>query len=211
MTAIVVVAKRPAPGRVKTRLHPPLSLEAAAAVAAASLDDTLGALSRAGTRRILYSDDARHRPSAARGWEIWQQPDGPLDERLAHLLDRLDEPMLLVGMDTPQLGPALRPALEPWPDDVDAWFGPAVDGGFWALGLRAPDGALVRGVPMSRPDTGSRTAMRLTAAGLRARALPPLRDVDGIADLVAVVGGVPRSRTAAAFAAAVASAPRVAS
>jgi glycosyltransferase A (GT-A) superfamily protein (DUF2064 family) len=199
MTAVVVVAKHPVPGRVKTRLHPPLTLEAAAAVAAASLDDTLLALAGAGTRRILYSDDG-HLPAVAAGWESWRQPEGPLDERLARLLDRLDEPMILVGMDTPQLGPALRPALEEWPEEVDAWFGPALDGGFWALGLRRPAGDLVRGVPMSRADTGERTVHRLMKARLRMRRLPPLRDIDGIVDLVDVARAVPTSRTAAAFA-----------
>lgn len=199
MTAIVVVAKHPVPGRVKTRLHPPLTLEQAASVAAASLDDTLAALAGAGTRRILFSDDG-HLPASARGWEAWRQPEGPLDERLAALLDRLDEPMLLVGMDTPHLADALAPALAAWPADVDAWFGPALDGGFWALGLRRPDGALLRGVPMSRDDTGDRTLRRLEAAGLRTRHLPALRDIDGIDDLVAVAHAAPASRTAAAFA-----------
>ena len=210
MTAIVVVAKHPIPGRVKTRLHPPLTLEAAASVATASLDDTLAAVADAGTRRILYSDDG-HLPEGATGWEAWRQPDGPLDERLAALLDRLDEPMLLVGMDTPQLAGALRPALAEWPSDVDGWFGPAVDGGFWALGLRRPDGALLRGVPMSRADTGERTLRRLESASLRIRRLAPLRDVDGIADLVAVARAIPASRTAAAFAAAARSVVRAAS
>jgi glycosyltransferase A (GT-A) superfamily protein (DUF2064 family) len=205
VTAIVVVAKHPRPGRVKTRLHPPLTLDDAAVVAAASLDDTLAALADAGSRRILFTDDG-HLPATAAGWEAWLQPDGPLDVRLAHLLDRLEEPMLLVGMDTPHLGPALRPALAEWPEDVDAWFGPALDGGFWALGLRRPDGALLRGVPMSREDTGARTLRRLEAAGLRVRRLAVLRDIDGIADLVAVARAVPRSRTAAAFAAATAGA-----
>lgn len=210
MTAVVVVAKHPAPGRVKTRLHPPLTLAAAAAVAAASLDDTLATLEDSGTRRILYTDTEHPTPSAA-GWELWRQPEGPLDERLAALLDRLDEPMVLVGMDTPQLGPAIRPVLRPWPDDVDAWFGPAIDGGFWALGVRRPDGSLVRGIPMSRTDTGERTARRLASAGLRVRPLPTLRDIDGIADLVAVARAIPASRTAAAFAAAARSAVPAAS
>jgi glycosyltransferase A (GT-A) superfamily protein (DUF2064 family) len=94
---------------------------------------------------------------------------------------------------------------------VDGWFGPAVDGGFWALGLRHPDGALLRGVPMSRDDTGERTLRRLETAGLRVRRLVPLRDIDGIADLDAVARAIPASRTAAAFAAAARSAGRAAS
>jgi len=95
---------------------------------------------------------------------------------------------------------------------ADAAFGPADDGGFWALGLRAPDPALLRGVPMSTPDTGAVQRSRLTAAGLRVVDLPRLRDVDTAADAVAVARQVPRSRFAARareFAAVLSQADRV--
>ncbi|MFM2475403.1 DUF2064 domain-containing protein, partial [Burkholderia cenocepacia] len=107
---------------------------------------------------------------------------------------------VLVGMDTPQLDAGVvAAAFEPWPTDVDAWFGPAADGGFWLLGLRGmPDrGDLIRGVPMSRDDTGRIQRERLAAAGLGIRDLPTLRDVDDAAALDAVVATIPGSRTAA--------------
>ncbi len=82
-------------------------------------------------------------------------------------------------MDTPQLTAAhLRAPLEQWPPDVDAWFGPATDGGFWMLGLRDPDGDLVRGIPMSLSDTGARQRERLVEAGLTTRDLDTLTDID---------------------------------
>jgi hypothetical protein len=91
-------------------------------------------------------------------------------------------------MDTPQLTAAhLAPALSPdgW-DGYDAWFGPAEDGGFWALGLARPEPRLVLGVPMSRADTGALQRRRLVEAGLRVRDLPLLRDVDTAADAARV-------------------------
>jgi hypothetical protein len=97
-------------------------------------------------------------------------------------------------MDTPQLTPSLL--IVDW-EVADAWFGPAADGGFWALGLRVPDPALVRGVPMSTADTGARQRARLLAAGLRVADLPVLRDVDTAADAVAVARQAPGSRFAA--------------
>lgn len=79
-----------------------------------------------------------------------------LDERIACKFDRLTGPMLLVGMDTlNSTRPRWRAPSLIGLDEVDAFFGPADDGGYWAIGLREPDGALVRGVPMSRVDTGS--------------------------------------------------------
>jgi hypothetical protein len=97
-------------------------------------------------------------------------------------------------MDTPQVTPELLTV--DW-RSADAFFGPALDGGFWALGLREPDPALLRGVPMSVPHTGEVQRGRLAAAGLRITDLPPLRDVDTGADAVAVARQAPGSRFAA--------------
>ncbi|MFD0691277.1 DUF2064 domain-containing protein [Actinomadura fibrosa] len=58
-------------------------------------------------------------------------------------------------MDTPQVTPALLGRARRALARRGAVFGPAADGGFWLLGLRRPDARLLRGVPMSRPDTGA--------------------------------------------------------
>ncbi len=84
--------------------------------------------------------------------------------------------------------------------ECSAWFGPAADGGFWALGLAVPDPALLRGVPMSVPETGRVQRERLLAAGLTVRDLPVLRDVDTAADAAAVAALVPGTRFARALA-----------
>jgi glycosyltransferase A (GT-A) superfamily protein (DUF2064 family) len=181
MTAIIVIAKETIPGRVKTRLHPPFSLEQAAQLAAASLDDTLRAVSSLGaSERILYFD-GDILPPGSEGYRVIPQTSGTLDERLAAVFDQMTGPTLLVGMDTPQLSYRhLAHLFENWPTDIDAWFGPAEDGGFWALGLREPNGDLIRGVPMSQDDTGARQLDRLDAAGLMVALLPTLTDVDTI-------------------------------
>ena len=201
MTAIVVIAKECLPGKVKTRLHPPLSLEQAAELAAASLADTLTVASQLPATRLILAFDGVTPPPEATGWEILPQADGALDERLAAIFDHLDEPTLLLGMDTPQVSPTLlAPVFSGWGDETDAWFGPANDGGFWALALKDPTGALLRGVPMSRSDTGAHQLDRLDRAGLTVGLLPSLTDIDTITDARAVASIAPDTRFARAFA-----------
>ena len=198
MSALVVIAKECVPGRVKTRLHPSFTMAQAAMIAGASLADTLDAARRVSAdRRILYFDgDPADTPHS--GFEVIAQPQGPLDERLAAVFDLLDEPTLLIGMDTPQL----RPADLRWPENADAVVGIAADGGFWALGMRRPRGDVIRGVPMSRPDTGALQLAALARAGLTVEALDTLRDVDLAEDARVVAAQIPDSAFARALAAA---------
>ncbi|WP_150308149.1 TIGR04282 family arsenosugar biosynthesis glycosyltransferase [Planctomonas psychrotolerans] len=208
MSTLVVIAKECLPGRVKTRLHPPLTLEQAADLAAASLSSTLeAALAVPATRRILYFDGNRP-PVGSEEFDVIPQTTGGLDERIAAIFDLCEGPTMLIGMDTPQVTAA---HLAPFFADVDvddvgsaapaAWFGPASDGGFWALGLSHPSGDLVRGVPMSRDDTGAMQRARLESAGLAVRDLPMLTDVDTIATAREVARTIPGSRFAALLAA----------
>lgn len=197
-TTLLIIAKEPVPGRVKTRLTPPFSPAEAAQLAAAALEDTLRTvLTLPALRRIVVLEG---RPGSwlPPGIQVQPQGSGTLDERIAAAFGTCTGPTLLVGMDTPQLAPALAPALSPdgW-DGCDAWFGPAEDGGFWALGLATPDPGLVRGVPMSLPQTGRLQRARLTEAGLTVRDLAPMRDVDTAEDAAYVAAAAPHGRFAA--------------
>ena len=198
MTTLVVIAKETIPGKVKTRLHPPLSLEQAADVAAAAIQDTLEVARRLpATRRVLLFDGNR-RPVGSEDFDVIPQIGGDLDARLGALFDEVDGKTVLIGMDTPQVTvEALAPVFGAWTDDVDAWFGPANDGGFWALGLARPTGDLLRGVPMSRDDTGAHQLRRLADAGLSVRMLPELVDVDTIDDARLAAAAAPGSSFAA--------------
>lgn len=195
MTTVIVLAKECVPGRVKTRLTPPFSPEEAAALAAASLADTLEAVARVrADRYLLWFDGAAPRGT---GFDVVQQPAGGLDERIAGAFDAVHGRAVLVGMDTPQLDPAVLQAVLD-DDAADAWFGPAVDGGWWALGLDPVPhrGDLIRGVPMSTPLTGAATFLRLSMAGLRVRELPTLTDVDHVEEALLVAAAAPTSRFA---------------
>ncbi|MEV7568029.1 TIGR04282 family arsenosugar biosynthesis glycosyltransferase [Streptomyces tanashiensis] len=196
MTTLLVIAKEPVPGRVKTRLTPPFTPEKAAALAEAALADTLTAAARVPADRHVLVLDGQPGAWVPSGFDVVPQAAGGLDVRLAAAFAACDGPALLIGMDTPQVTPALLAPALCW-ETYDAWFGRAVDGGFWALGLAAPDPALLLGVPMSRPDTGSAQYERLRTAGLRIGTLPVLRDVDTAEDARVVAAETPGSRFAA--------------
>ena len=200
--ALIVIAKAPVPGRVKTRLTPPCTPEQAARLAAAALRDTLAAAlrTRRPGRRVLVLDGA---PGdwVPRGFTVLPQRGDGLAARLAAAFDDAGGPAFLVGMDTPQITPALLDAGLAAVERGDAALGVAPDGGYWGIGLRRPDPDAFAGVPMSAANTAAVQAGRLAALDLHTAMLPPLRDVDTIADARAVAAAAPGTRFAAALAA----------
>jgi rSAM/selenodomain-associated transferase 1 len=195
---LIVIAKAPVAGRVKTRLCPPCTPAQAAALAGAALRDTLAAASRcSAARRVVALDGMLRLPA---GFEVMPQRGAGLAERLAAAFADVGGPAFLIGMDTPQVTPRLLDAGLAACVRGDAVLGGALDGGYWGIGLRRPDPAVFRGVPMSAPDTGAVQRARLAELGLATAILPPLRDVDTIADARAVARAAPETEFAAALA-----------
>ncbi|MFB9234148.1 DUF2064 domain-containing protein [Plantactinospora siamensis] len=215
MTVLLVMAKAPVPGLVKTRLCPPATPGQAAAVAAAALLDTLDAVrATPGALPVLALAgrlDAAVRSAELRaalaGWRLFPQRGTGLAERLANAhADAAalapGRPVLQLGMDTPQAGPAVLAAAARRLAGEEALLGPATDGGWWALGLADPrHAAALRAVPMSTPDTGRLTRAALVARGLRVGDLPELTDVDTWRAARTVAAGSPAGRFGAAVAA----------
>lgn len=204
---IVVMAKRPIPGQVKTRLIPRFGADGAAALAEAALHDTLDAVGAGHwARRIVALDGAPGGLIPACFEHLVQRGDG-LDERIASACDdahrTLPRPVLVIGADTPQVTPAMLAdaAARLVTPGTDAVLGPATDGGYWLLGLRRPARALVEGVPMSQPTTGAEQLARLHHAGLRVQLVAALTDADRPADVDPIASLAPHSRFAAIAAA----------
>jgi glycosyltransferase A (GT-A) superfamily protein (DUF2064 family) len=204
---LLVIAKAPVPGRVKTRLCPPCTPEQAAGLAEAALVDTLETLSRLPAGRRVLVLDGKPGRWLPPGWEVSPQCAGGLDARLADAFAGAGPhaPAFLVGMDTPQLSAtAVTDALAVGArTGADAWYGPAADGGFWAFGLARPTprlaARLLHGVPMSTPETGAALLARLEREGLRVHHLPELTDVDTATEAAQVATEAPHGRFAAAW------------
>jgi rSAM/selenodomain-associated transferase 1 len=204
---VLVLAKAPVAGAVKTRLCPPLDLAEAARLAEAALADTLAAVAGCGAARRVLVLAGRPGPFVPPGVEVLPQRAGSLGDRLAGAFADAGQawtgPTVLIGMDTPQVGPGLldRCAGLLGRAGTDAVIGPALDGGYWLIGVRGPAPDLFAGVPMSTAGTFAAQRRRLADLGLRCALAPRRRDVDHFADALAVAGESARSRFAAALAA----------
>lgn len=194
---LVVLAKRPVPGRVKTRLSPPYQPSEVASLAAASLRDTLDAVAAAPVEARVLAFDRAPRGWLRPGFTFLRQHGEGLDARLdAAFVDAYASrplPVLLVGMDTPQVDAALLAGAgrQLLAGDTDAVLGPASDGGYWTVGLRQPRAGAFAGVPMSVPDTYREQLRRLRSLGMRVRPLATRTDVDDEDTAHAVAAAAP--------------------
>jgi len=183
---LAVFAKSPVPGQVKTRLRPTLTAEQAARLAAAFVRDTLRKAARLGPPVTVYyaGDRALLEPLAPPGvrWPgvQWRdQSGGDLGARLA----RVPAPCLILGADSPHLPLAfIREALAAVPKH-DVMLGPAEDGGYFLLGLRAPQPVLFDGIAWGTGEVLAQTLAKAAALGLAVHQTPPWYDLDTPADL----------------------------
>ena len=196
---LLVLAKAPVPGRVKTRLTPQVTATQAADLAAAALRDTLEVVASAPAgRRVLVLDGEPGR-WVPPGFEVVPQVGRDLAERLAGAFALVTGAAFLVGSDTPQLT-----VDDLWPDcdraaGPDAVLGLAEDGGFWGIGMREPRPQVFDGVLMSTDRTGIAQRNSLRRHGFTVGHLRSMRDVDTMADARAVAALAPRTRFAAAL------------
>jgi glycosyltransferase A (GT-A) superfamily protein (DUF2064 family) len=197
---VLVVAKAPCAGRVKTRLCPPCSPSEAASIAEAALADTLETVAACHADRRVIALDGPPGAWLPPGFDIVAQVAGELQRRLAAAWAAAGGPGVQIGMDTPQVTPEL---LDLALDAVTAGpraaaLGLAVDGGWWAIGFAHPQPAAFTGIRMSTPTTGRAQHDRLITLGLEVNELAELRDIDTFDDALAVAATVPESRTAQA-------------
>ena len=195
---LLVLAKAPVPGRVKTRLCPPCTPVEAAALAEAALADTLLAASACGADRLVVALDGDPGGWLPPGAVVVGQGDGSLADRLATAWSAARGPTVQIGMDTPQVGADDLAAALGELDRHRAVLGLASDGGWWAIGMRAPRSDVFAGIPTSVEETGALQRSRLRELGLVPALLDERRDVDTWVDAREVARLAPTTRFAAA-------------
>jgi rSAM/selenodomain-associated transferase 1 len=216
---VLVMARYPSPGSVKTRLASQIGAEAAWRLYDAfvrDLADRLDALEFPLTW-AFWPPDAPFQ-TVMPGKRCVPQVGGDLGERLEHAVGECfgvaQAPVIVIGVDSPQLDLArVREAAEALGADVDVVLGPALDGGYYLIGLRAPSSVVFRDIVWGSSSVLDTTLSRAHGAGLRTRLLEPTFDVDdadGLRALREVLAGgeVELPRTRAALRAAFPEAPR---
>ncbi|HSL91141.1 MAG TPA: TIGR04282 family arsenosugar biosynthesis glycosyltransferase [Candidatus Limnocylindrales bacterium] len=191
--ALILLAKAPAPGTVKTRMCPPLSHRGAAEFYACLLADAAGeAAILRGVRRYLFFAPPEGRThflaSSFSRFLLREQAAGDLGERMARAAEEAfaggARRVVLIGADCPALSAArIRTAFGELADAADAVFGPAGDGGFYLAGLNGPAPSLFRGIEWSTPTVLASVLSRCRRSGMTYALLPVESDVDTGDDL----------------------------
>ncbi len=191
-TCVILFAKLPVPGEVKTRLQPRLSasqaadlyrsflLDCAAAAAATTAARKVMAYSPAGAAEAIR--EMLGSPAVA--FDFIPQPDTDLGNRMEvlfeHSFARGAERTVIVGSDSPSLGPERIDEAFDLLRSRELVLGPSSDGGYYLIGQRQLQRALFRGIEWSSSRVFRQTLE--AAAGLDLALLPPWYDVDTAAD-----------------------------
>lgn len=207
---VIVMAKRPAPGRVKTRLTPPLSPGEAAGVHAAMLRCVLARLERWLPGRKVLALDREVAPQAvtqprqarasggipgpipgldAAAWTIVRQGEGDLGRRMTRVWQDVGGgAVAFFGSDSPDVPGDVLARLPEALERHDAAAGPTHDGGYWTLLARSFDtaGVLLRDIDWGTPAVYDQTCAASRRHGLAFDELPTWHDVDTFDDLAAL-------------------------
>jgi rSAM/selenodomain-associated transferase 1 len=192
---LVIVAKEPVPGKVKTRLFPKLSPAVAADLYRCFLHDRIQEVSTLNEvdRAIAYTPEDAGKTFttlALDGFELFAQQGKHLGERLNNIfLEKLSQgykAVSIVDSDSPDLPKSLiKESFELLlSKQADIVFGPCYDGGYYLVGMRKPNPELFRNIPWSTENVLSVTLEKARKMGLNVKLLSAWNDLDTFEDLV---------------------------
>ena len=196
--ALVVFAKAPIPGQVKTRLCPPLTPDEAATVHGSFVLDTLERTRTAVSKYRLPVDRylACAPSSTLPFFKIMEERQAVrlldqegddlgarMDRAIVALFARGYHRVVIVGTDVPSLPLEHYQQAVHLLDGLDVVLGPALDGGYYLIGLKQPVPALFHDIPWSTDRVLAHTKEKAAGLGLSLGVLPEWRDIDTIEDL----------------------------
>jgi len=200
--ALVIFAKAPIPGEVNTRLCPPLTPDEAATLHGSFVLDMLERTKLAAvTRQLPFHRYLACAPSSGlvffkimeerQGVRLLDQVGEDLGQRLhrtfVDLFAKGYKQVIIVGTDVPALPLSVYQEAFAMLGRSDVVLGPALDGGYYLIGLTQPAEQLFAGVPWSTDQVLAVTQQQANALGLTIELTTAWRDVDTIADLQALI------------------------
>jgi rSAM/selenodomain-associated transferase 1 len=185
MQRLILFAKRPRLGGVKSRLASSLGAEAALGAHRAFVADQTGFLLRFRESCSLeLCSDGPWENGLPAGIAVTEQGPGDLGERMLRAFERSDDVTVIIGADCPTL-PAghVESALRLLREGAQAVVSPADDGGYVLIGMSAPHPALFDGVPWGTAAVLETTRRRAEESGVQLAEIEGWHDVDDIEDL----------------------------
>lgn len=185
-----IMVKPPVGGLVKTRLARAVGEELAAQLAGAFLEDTLAMTERLAWAETVLSTtdpDAPFFQNLGGRFRVLHQGRGDLGTKIARTLEQglsLAPLSMVLAADSPGLPVSLLEQARVVLESCDAVLGPAMDGGFYLLGLRRFELGLLDGLPWSSERTCEAVGRRLEERGYQVGMLDSWFDVDEPEDLV---------------------------
>ena len=186
---LIVFVKAPRAGFVKTRLAAALGPHGALAAYRALVERVLGELSPLRDVELRFApDDATAEISAwlRPDWGAAPQGDGDLGARMhrafAQAFASCATRVVLIGSDCPHVNTGDIAAAAAALTEYDVVLGPAEDGGYWLVALRAPAPGLFEQIAWSTERVLAQTRARAPSLGLRVHLLRTLPDVDTVED-----------------------------
>ncbi|MCP4895460.1 MAG: glycosyltransferase [bacterium] len=191
-TRVLVFAREPRFGRVKTRLAAEIGDMVATHVYAELLAHTLDVVTKAGAQPEVWladSPDATWAQQIGHSWSVQEGED--LGSRMLHAFRRSFKSgagqVIIIGSDCPTLEPRHIVEAGEQLDLTQIVLGPACDGGYWLVGQRSPGVDLFSSIPWSATDTLAKTRLRASELHIDWTELEELEDIDARENLEAFV------------------------
>jgi rSAM/selenodomain-associated transferase 1 len=191
---LIIFLKAPCPGLVKTRIAETAGNERACAIYRQLVDHVLANIGLIRDVQLRFApDDGREEIQhwLRDGWSAQPQGPGDLGERLCRAFDESFSAgasrVVIIGSDCPEVGASDARAAFKELKSYDIVVGPAVDGGYWLIGLRAPQPELFQNIAWSSENVLAQTLAKTKTLGLRVQLLRILTDIDTETDWNAYV------------------------
>ena len=189
---LLIFAKTPVPGQVKTRLQSHCSPEQSAEIAKILLEESLNKACRfwPGETTLMAWPDANDHLmvdiAQHYGIEVMTQADGDLGDKMAAAAERHGYPVAIIGSDTPHISERTLKSAYDFLQRAQNVIGPSSDGGYYLLGLARPEANIFRDI-----EWGTSSVLQATMSRAQFERLEEMTDIDHWQDVLAAQSLVP--------------------